>query len=72
MSIPYVHSVDDALVDDALVDEAADLKSRYPIAYANAFAAVPAMRLGVPLVTGDREFRRLEADGLLSLRWVGA
>ena len=62
-----VHSI-----DDALVDEAVELKSRYPFAYADAFAASLAIRLGVALVTGDREFQKLEADGLLALNWVGA
>jgi predicted nucleic acid-binding protein len=61
-----VHSV-----DDALVDEAAELKSKYPFAYADAFAAALAIRLGVPLVTGDPEFRALQLDGLLALQWVG-
>jgi predicted nucleic acid-binding protein len=61
-----VHSI-----DDALVDEAVDLKSKYPFAYADAFAAALAIRLGAPLVTGDLEFRALEADSLLALRWVG-
>jgi predicted nucleic acid-binding protein len=61
-----VHSI-----DDALVDEAVELKSKYPFAYADAFAAALAIRLGAPLVTGDAEYRALEADGLLTLRWVG-
>ena len=59
-------------VDDALVDEAVALKSRYRFSYADAFAAALAMRLQVPLATGDREFRTLEADGLLQIEWVGA
>ena len=59
-------------IDDALVDEAVELKSKYPFAFADAFAAALAIRLGAPLVTGDGEFRRLERDGLLRLEWVGA
>lgn len=51
--------------------EAAELKARYPISYPDAFAAVTAIRRKAPLVTGDREFRRLEADGVLKLHWVG-
>lgn len=58
--------------DDALVDEAVELKSNYPFSFADAFAAALAIRLNAPLVTGDFEFRRLEIDGLLVLRWVGA
>lgn len=63
----HVHSV-----DDALVDEAVHLKSRYTFSYADPFAGALAMRLGVPLVTGDRAFRSLEKDGLIRLHWVGA
>jgi uncharacterized protein len=59
-------------VDDALVDEAVDLKSRHAFSFADAFAAALAIRLGAPLVTGDREFRSLEEHGSLQLRWVGA
>lgn len=61
-----LHSIDDALVDDAV-----KLKSRYSFSYADAFAAALAMRLDAPLVTGDKEFRVLEADGLLQLHWLG-
>ncbi len=59
-------------VDDASVDEAVELKSRYAFSFADAFASALAIRLRLPLVTGDSEFRRLERDGLLVLRWVGA
>ena len=61
-----------ASVDDALVDEATELKSKYPIAFADAFAAALAIRRGVALATGDKDFLHLEADGLLRLRWMGA
>lgn len=37
--------------------EAATLKSRYPISYADAFAAQLALKRDAPLVTGDPEFR---------------
>jgi len=59
-------------VDDALVDAAVKLKAKYAFAYADAFAAALAIRLGAPVVTGDREFRALEADGALQLHWLGA
>jgi ribonuclease VapC len=49
-------------VDRKLVEAAADLKAHHPIAYADAFAAATASRLGVPVVTGDPEFRALEAS----------
>ena len=46
---------------------AAVLKGRYPIAYADAFAAALAQKYNCPLVTGDPEFRAI-AD--LRLEWV--
>jgi ribonuclease VapC len=47
---------------------AAVLKSRLPIAYADAFAAALALKHNCPLVTGDPEFRRV--DGL-EVDWIG-
>ena len=68
LSLPIaLHSV-----DDALVSEAVNLKSVYAISYADAFAAALSIRLHAPLITGDREFRALEADCLLRLHWLGA
>jgi predicted nucleic acid-binding protein len=55
-------------VDRALVQGAAMLKAQYPIAYADAFAATTAQLLKVPVVTGDPEFRRLEA--VLDILWT--
>ena len=57
---------------DARVDAAVDLKSRYKLSYADAFAAALSIELNAPLVTGDKELRKLEADGLLQLHWIGA
>ena len=56
---------------DRRVDEAVELKSRYNISYADAFAAALSIERKIPLVTGDKEFRKLEADGLLKLHWLG-
>ena len=55
-------------VDRALVQGAALLKAQYPIAYADAFAAATAQLLEVPVVTGDPEFRRLEA--VVDILWT--
>lgn len=52
------------------VREAAALKGRYPIAYADAFAAQLARELSLPLLTGDPDFRPLERDGSLSVLWL--
>jgi predicted nucleic acid-binding protein len=68
LSVPIrLHSIDDALDNSAI-----DLKSHYPCSFADAFTAALAIRFGAPLLTGDVEFRRLEAGGLLELEWVGA
>ena len=49
--------------------EAAQLKARYPIAYADAFAAALARKYKCPLVTGDPELRLVEG---LELDWIGS
>jgi len=58
-------------VPDALVLEAARIKARFPVSYADAFAAATAARSGCPLVTGDPEMRQIEAAGLVELKWAG-
>jgi uncharacterized protein len=58
-------------VTDDDIDEAAKLKARYNISYADAFAANLGVRRGASVVTGDPEFRGLEADGVLALHWIG-
>jgi uncharacterized protein len=47
---------------------AALLKARFPIAYADAFAAALALKHDCALVTGDPEFRRVAK---LELEWIG-
>jgi predicted nucleic acid-binding protein len=59
-----------ASASDELVLEAATLKARYPISYADAFAAATALGRGAPLVTGDPEMRGLSGEGL-RLEWAG-
>jgi uncharacterized protein len=58
-------------VDDRLVDAAVDLKSVYPISYADAFAVALSVRRGVPLVTGDPELRPIVLPGF-RIHWLGA
>jgi predicted nucleic acid-binding protein len=48
--------------------QAASLKGRFPIAYADAFAAAVAQKFNCPLVTGDPEFRVIDT---LELDWIG-
>jgi ribonuclease VapC len=48
--------------------DAAVLKGRYPIAYADAFAAALAHKYHCPLVTGDPDLRSIAG---LDLDWIG-
>ncbi len=48
--------------------DAALLKGKYPIAYADAFAAALAQKHRCPLLTGDPDFRRVPD---LELDWIG-
>jgi predicted nucleic acid-binding protein len=47
---------------------AASLKGRFPIAYADAFAAALAQKYNCPLVTGDPELRSVDQ---LDVDWIG-
>lgn len=47
---------------------AASLKGRFPISYADAFAAALCQKYNCPLVTGDPEFRSVDQ---LELDWIG-
>lgn len=60
-----------ATIEVPSIDEiwaAASLKGRFPIAYADAFAAALAQKYNCPLVTGDPEFRTVAQ---LELDWIG-
>jgi uncharacterized protein len=48
--------------------QAAILKSRFPIAYADAFAAAIAQKHDCPLLTGDPDFHRIDH---LKVEWIG-
>ena len=48
--------------------DAAILKSRFPLAYADAFAAALAQKYNCPLVTGEAEFCRVDQ---LQIDWIG-
>lgn len=49
---------------------AASLKARYPISYADGFAASLAAELATPVLTGDPDFAPLEADGVCKIVWI--
>jgi ribonuclease VapC len=55
-------------VERDLALAAAHVKARYPVAYADAFAAALAMSASATLLTGDPEFRPLE--DILHIQWL--
>ena len=57
-------------VDRVQMLGAAHIKARWPMAYADCYAAVLARLKGASIVTGNPEFRQLEADGLISVSWL--
>ena len=58
---------------DQLVMQAANLKARYAISYADAFAAATAMHRKLPLVTGDPELLAMAGEEkTLKLEWIAA
>ena len=57
-------------IDEELLLTAAGLKAKYPISYADSFAAALAMIRKCPLLTGDREFASLEKQEILQVEWL--
>ena len=55
-------------VDDLLINEAAEIKSDYPIAYADAFCVATARRLNGRILTTDPEFKAVEK--LVPIQWL--
>lgn len=54
--------------DRELTIKAAKLKAKYPVAYADCFAAALAVKKDMKLVTGDPEFKKLEK--VMKLFWI--
>jgi predicted nucleic acid-binding protein len=52
------------------VRRAAELKSRHPIAYADAFAVATAVEFNATLLTGDPEIEPLEGEQNLEVEWL--
>ena len=59
-------------VDRVQMLGAAHIKARWPMAYADCYAAALARPKGASIVTGDPEFRQLESDGLISVSWLAS
>jgi predicted nucleic acid-binding protein len=57
-------------VDLDLALAAADLKSRFPLSYADCCGAALARELGAAIVTGDPEFRAVEKE--VRVHWLAA
>ena len=55
-------------VTEALVWESAEIKARNPLSYADCFAVAAARQLGASVITGDREFKRIE--GMVQVEWI--
>jgi predicted nucleic acid-binding protein len=56
-------------IDRPLTFAAAHVKALHRLSYADAFAVALAQRLGVPIVTGDPEFKVVEK--LVHIEWLG-
>ena len=57
-------------IDEELLLTAAGLKAKYPISFADSFAAALAMIKNCPLLTGDPEFTSLEKQGIVNIEWL--
>jgi len=57
-------------IDEELLLTAAGLNAKYPISYADSFAAALAMIKDCPLLTGDPEFTSLEKQGIIRIEWL--
>lgn len=55
-------------VDDDLVKEAAEIKSDYPVSYADAFCIATAQRSGGKILTNDPEFESIQH--LVTVEWL--
>ena len=58
------------IIDEELLRSAAKLKAKYPISYADAFAAAMAVIKNAFLLTGDPEFQALEKKENISIEWL--
>jgi predicted nucleic acid-binding protein len=56
--------------DMAQVLSAAHIKANWPLAYADCFAVALAKSRDAIVVTGDPEFRQLEADSVVPITWL--
>lgn len=57
-------------ITEELLLTASGLKARFPISYADSFAAALAKINRVPLLSGDPEFKPLQEDGEVDMAWL--
>jgi ribonuclease VapC len=50
------------------VQQGLEIKARYPLSYADAFATAAALRMNAAILTGDPEFRAVR--DLVPIEWV--
>jgi len=55
-------------VDRSTMYSAARLKATHPIALGDCFAAAEAIKMNYPVVTGDKEFKRL--GKMVKVEWI--
>ena len=55
---------------EKMVLGAGDVKAKYPLSYADAFAVALAYNKRAFLLTGDPEFKRLEKNGVVNIKWL--
>jgi predicted nucleic acid-binding protein len=51
---------------------AARIKGQYRCSYADAFACVVALEFSCSIITGDKDFLKMEQGGAISVEWWGA
>jgi len=56
------------LPDSELIWKASEIKAEYAISYADCFAAATALRYETTILSGDREFKKIES--LVSVDWL--
>ena len=54
----------------SMIYAAAGIKAVYRLSYADCFAAALGRELDARVVTGDREFERIERDGVVAMEWL--
>lgn len=57
-------------VERGQVLAAAHIKAQWPVAYADCFAVALAQSHGATIVTGDLEFKQLEAASVIPIAWL--